>query len=136
VSVDISLKAQLGRPDMRLPIAVALSYPDRLADAVPPTRLEELSGLDFHPLDPKRFPSVTLAREAATAGHCRPAVLNAANEEAVKAFLAREIPFSGIVRMVGRALEAFSGGGDTMGDILEADRWARAYVKENGALLR
>jgi 1-deoxy-D-xylulose-5-phosphate reductoisomerase len=134
--VDGSLKAQLGRPDMRLPIAVALCYPDRLPDAVPPTPVEELSGLEFHPLDAQRFPSVKLAREAAAAGKCRPAVLNAANEEAVKAFLAREIPFSGIVRMVGRALNAFSGGGDTMDDILEADRWARGYVKENGALLR
>jgi 1-deoxy-D-xylulose-5-phosphate reductoisomerase len=134
--VDGSLKAQLGRPDMRLPIAVALSYPDRLAGAVPPTPLDELSGLEFHPLDTRRFPSVTLAREAAAAGKCRPAVLNAANEEAVKAFLAGEIPFSGIVRMVGRALDAYSGGGDTLEDILEADRWARGYVKENGALLR
>ncbi|MGA7911378.1 MAG: 1-deoxy-D-xylulose-5-phosphate reductoisomerase, partial [Candidatus Dormiibacterota bacterium] len=134
--VDGSLKAQLGLPDMRLPIAVALSYPDRLADAVPPTPLDKLNGLEFHPLDAKRFPSVTLAREAAAAGRCRPAVLNAANEEAVKAFLASEIPFSGIVRMVGRALEAYSGGGDTMEDILEADRWARGYVKENEALLR
>jgi 1-deoxy-D-xylulose-5-phosphate reductoisomerase len=134
--VDGSLKAQLGRPDMRLPIAVALSYPDRLPGAVPATPLEELSGLEFHPLDTTRFPSVTLAREAAAAGRCRPAVLNAANEEAVKAFLAGEIPFSGIVRMVGRALDAYSGGGDTLEDILEADRWARGYVKENGALLR
>jgi 1-deoxy-D-xylulose-5-phosphate reductoisomerase len=134
--VDGSLKAQLGRPDMRLPIAVALSYPDRLPGAVPATPLEELSGLEFHPLDTTRFPSVTLAREAAAAGRCRPAVLNAANEEAVKAFLAGEIPFSGIVRMVGRALDAYSGGGDTLEDILEADRWARGYVKENRALLR
>ena len=134
--VDGSLKAQLGRPDMRLPIAVALAYPDRLAGAVPPTPLEQLSGLEFHPLDANRFPSVTLAREAASTGRGRPAVLNAANEEAVKAFLAGEIPFSGIVRMVERALDAFSGGGETMEAILEADRWARGYVKENGALLR
>jgi len=134
--VDGSLKAQLGRPDMRLPIAVALAYPDRLAGAVPPTPLEELSGLEFHPLDPNQFPSVSLARAAAAAGNARPAVLNAANEEAVNAFLAGEIPFSGIVRMVERALDAFSGGGETMEAILEADRWARGYVKENGALLR
>ena len=73
---------------MRLPIAVALGYPDRLADAVPPTALEELSGLEFHALDEKRFPSVRLAREAAMKGGAHPAVLNAANEEAVNAFLA------------------------------------------------
>ena len=127
--VDGSLKAQLGRPDMRLPIAVALSYPDRLPGAVQPTPIEELSGLEFHPLDEKRFPSVRLAREAARAGRGRPAVLNAANEEAVSAFLAGEIPFSGIVRAVERALDAFLGGGDTLQDILEADRWAREYVQ-------
>jgi 1-deoxy-D-xylulose-5-phosphate reductoisomerase len=134
--VDGSLKAQLGRPDMRLPIAVALCYPDRLPDAVPPTAIEELSGLEFYPLDEKRFPSVRLARDAAAAGGCRPAVLNAANEEAVNAFLAREIPFGGIIRTVERALSAFSGGGDRLEDILDADRWAREYVKENGRLLR
>ena len=134
--VDGSLKAQLGRPDMRLPIAVALGYPDRLADAVPPTRIEELSGLEFHPLDEKRFPSVALARQAAAAGGCHPAVLNAANEEAVKAFLAHAIPFGGIIRIVERTLGAFSGGGDRLEDILEADRWARGYVEESGRLLR
>jgi 1-deoxy-D-xylulose-5-phosphate reductoisomerase len=56
-------------------------------------------------------------------------VLNAANEEAVTAFLAGEIPFSGIVRTVERALDAFAGGGDRLEDILEADRWARGYVR-------
>jgi 1-deoxy-D-xylulose-5-phosphate reductoisomerase len=134
--VDGSLKAQLGRPDMRLPISVALCYPDRLPGAVPPTRLEELSGLEFHALDEGRFPSVRLAREAAVAGQGRPAVLNAANEEAVRAFLAHEIPFSGIVRTVERALAAFQGGGDTLQDILEADRWAREYVKDTSGTLR
>ncbi len=126
--VDGSLKAQLGRPDMRLPIAVALSYPDRLPDAVPPVSLQDLSGLEFHSLDEKRFPSVGLARQAALAGKGRPAVLNAANEEAVNAFLAGAIPFSGIVQSVQRALEAFPGGGETLSEILEADRWARDYI--------
>jgi 1-deoxy-D-xylulose-5-phosphate reductoisomerase len=134
--VDGSLKAQLGRPDMRLPISVALCYPERLPDAVLPTPLEELSGLEFHALDEKRFPSVRLAREAAAAGQGRPAVLNAANEEAVRAFLAGEIPFSGIVSAVERALAAFQGGGETLQDILEADRWAREYVKDNSGKLK
>jgi 1-deoxy-D-xylulose-5-phosphate reductoisomerase len=133
--VDGSLKAQLGRPDMRLPIAVALCYPDRLPDAVQPTPLEELSGLEFHPLDEKRFPAVRLARGAAKAGKGRPAVLNAANEEAVSAFLAGEMPFSGIVRTVERALEAFPGGGSTLQEILDADRWAREYVKDTSGKL-
>jgi 1-deoxy-D-xylulose-5-phosphate reductoisomerase len=133
--VDGSLKAQLGRPDMRLPIAVALSYPDRLPDAVQPTPIQDLSGLEFHALDEERFPSVRLAREAAKAGHGRPAVLNAANEVAVSAFLAGEIPFSGIVRAVERALDAFPGAGDTLEAILEADRWARVFVKEKSGKL-
>jgi 1-deoxy-D-xylulose-5-phosphate reductoisomerase len=127
--VDGSLKAQLGLPDMRLPIAVALGYPDRLADAVPPTLLEELDALEFHALDETRFPAVPLARNAVQAGGGRPAVLNAANEEAVNAFLAREIPFSGIIRTVEGALDAFPGGGDRLEDILEADRWAREFVR-------
>jgi 1-deoxy-D-xylulose-5-phosphate reductoisomerase len=134
--IDGSLKAQLGHPDMRLPIAVALGYPDRLADAVPPTALEELSGLEFHALDESRFPSVRLAREAAIAGGGHPAVLNAANEEAVNAFLAGRIQFSAIVRTVESALAAFPGGRDSLPEILEADRWAREYVKANSGSLK
>src|SRR5437773_6084354 len=134
--VDGSLKAQLGRPDMRLPIAVALAYPDRLPDAVPPTTVTELSGLEFHDLDESRFPSVRLAREAAATGGGHPAVLNAANEEAVNAFLGREIPFSGIVRTVERALSAFTGSGGSLDQILEADRWTRAYIRNESGSLR
>src|SRR6266705_4451592 len=126
--VDGSWKAQLGRPDMRLPIAVALGYPDRVADAVPATELGDLSPLEFHALDERRFPSVRMAREAARSGGGHPAVLNAANEEAVNAFLAGTIPFTGIVRSVERALSAFPGGGETLPDILEADRCVRYYV--------
>src|SRR5438067_6578344 len=134
--VDGSLKAQLGRPDMRLPIAVALAYPDRLRDAVPPTTIGELSGLEFHDLDESRFPAVRLAREAAREGRGHPAVLNAANEEAVKAFLGREIPFSGIVRTVELALSAFTGSGGSLDEILEADRWTRAYIRNESGSLR
>jgi 1-deoxy-D-xylulose-5-phosphate reductoisomerase len=134
--VDGSLKAQLGRPDMRLPIAVALAYPDRLPDAVPPTSVSELSGLEFHDLDEKRFPAVGLAREAARTGRGHPAVLNAANEEAVKAFLARDIPFGSIVATVERALEAFPGCGESLDDILGADRWTRDWISESSGSLR
>ena len=128
--VDGSLKAQLGRPDMRLPIAVALAYPDRLPDAVPPTSIRELSGLEFHDLDEGRFPSVGLARQAALKAGGHPAVLNAANEEAVNAFLAGEIAFSRIIPSVAEALAAFDGGGESLHDILEADRWARGWIRE------
>ena len=91
--VDGSLKAQLGQPDMRLPIAVALAYPDRLPGVIPPLPVAELGRLDFLPLDPERFPAPGLARRAAAAGAPYPAVLNAANEEAVAAFLRGEIGF-------------------------------------------
>ena len=134
--VDGSFKAQLGRPDMRLPIAVALAYPDRLHDAVPPTSIAELSGLEFYDLDENRFPSVGLARRAATTGGGHPAVLNAANEEAVNAFLAGDIQFSRIIPTVDRALEAFPGCGGTLGEIIEADRWARGYIRENFGSVR
>src|SRR5713226_1710558 len=133
--IDGSMKAQIGRPDMRLPIAVALAYPERLADAVPSTQLEDLGQLEFHRLDEARFPAVRLARGAAQAGGGRPAVLNAANEEAVNAFLARQIPFTRIIQTVEQTLEAFPGGGDRLEDILEADRWAREYVKINSGTL-
>jgi 1-deoxy-D-xylulose-5-phosphate reductoisomerase len=133
--IDGSLKAQLGHPDMRLPIAVALAYPDRLPDAVPPTSLQELSGLEFDSLDEQRFPSVRLARKAAVAGDGFPAVLNAANEEAVNAFLARDIPFSAIIGTVERALGAYPGGGDSLEDILEADRWGREFVTSERGMI-
>jgi 1-deoxy-D-xylulose-5-phosphate reductoisomerase len=126
--VDGSFKAQLGRPDMRLPIAVALAYPDRLPDAVPPTPIAELSGLEFHDLDEQRFPSVGLAREAARTGGGHPAVLNAANEEAVNAFLDGRLRFAGIVDTVERVLGEFRGSGGSLAEILDADRWARAEV--------
>jgi 1-deoxy-D-xylulose-5-phosphate reductoisomerase len=127
--VDGSLKAQLGRPDMRLPIAVALAYPDRLPDAVPPTPVDQLGSLEFHALDEARYPAVRLARQAAERGGGHPAVLNAANEEAVRAFLERELPFSGIVASVEGALDAFPGSSDRLQDVLEADRWTRDYIR-------
>ena len=77
-----------------------------------------------------------LAREAAKAGGGHPAVLNAANEEAVNAFLAGGIAFSGIVWAVERAMAAFGGSRDSLQEILEADRWAREYVKVNSGRLR
>ena len=126
--VDGSLKAQLGRPDMRLPIAVALAYPGRLAGVIAPLDAPDLGRLDFAPLDPERFPAVGLARRAAAAGAPYPAVLNAANEEAVAAFLRGEITFGGILRAVEAALEQFRGTGSTLEEVMEADRWARDYL--------
>jgi 1-deoxy-D-xylulose-5-phosphate reductoisomerase len=127
--VDGSTKAQLGFPDMRLPIALALSYPERLPAVVAPTRFHELGALELHTLDEVRFPSVRLCREAAARGAPYPAVLNAANEEAVAAFLEERILFPGIVALTESALGAFSGGGGSLEEILEADRFARAHVR-------
>ena len=127
--IDGSTKAQLARPDMRLPIAVAMAYPDRLENAVRPTPASELGTLDFHPLDEVRFPAPGLARRAAEAGDGYPAVLNAVNEEAVAAFLAERLPFTGIVATVAAALDAYNGRARTLEEVMEADRWAREWFE-------
>jgi 1-deoxy-D-xylulose-5-phosphate reductoisomerase len=127
--VDGSAKAQLSNPDMRLPIALALSYPERLPGVVPRTVFSDLGSLELQPLDGRRFPAVGLAREAAARGSGHPAVLNAANEEAVAAFLAGEISFGAIVRLVEEALGAWPGGASSLAEILDADRFARAHVR-------
>jgi 1-deoxy-D-xylulose-5-phosphate reductoisomerase len=126
--VDGSAKAQLSNPDMRLPIALALAYPERLPGVVPPTAFGDLGSLELHALDSSRFPSVRLAREAGARGGAYPAVLNAANERAVAAFFDGEIPFSGIVSAVEEALAAFPGGGDTLEEVLAGDEFGRDRV--------
>jgi 1-deoxy-D-xylulose-5-phosphate reductoisomerase len=127
--VDGSAKAQLSYPDMRLPIALGLSYPERLPGAVPPTRFHEVGSLELHPLDEVRFPAVRLAREAAGRGAPYPAVLNAANEEAVAAFLEGRLRFTDVVALVESALGAFEGGGGSLEEILAADAAARTHVR-------
>ena len=134
--VDGSLKAQLGNPDMRLPIGLALAHPDRLPGLVPSTALETLGPLEFHSLDGARFPAVALAREAARLGPPLPAVLNAANEEAVALFLAGRIRFGEIVELVAAAVAGYRGGGDSLDRILAADAWAREEVAAKAGNLR
>jgi 1-deoxy-D-xylulose-5-phosphate reductoisomerase len=131
---DGSAKAQLGNPDMRLPIALALSYPERLPDVVAPTRWAVLEPLTFHELDETRFPAVRLARRAAAAGAPLPAVFNGANAEAVNAFLAGGLGFSRIVPEVEAALGAFGGGGSSLEAIREADLWARSFIRHRAGL--
>jgi 1-deoxy-D-xylulose-5-phosphate reductoisomerase len=127
--VDGASKAQLGIPDMRVPIALALSYPERLPRIAPPVDLVQVGKLEFFPLDPTRFPAVGLARAAGRAGGRQPAVLNAANEAAVELFLAERIPFTRIPVLVEEALSANpERRGSTLGDMLEADAWARQFV--------
>jgi 1-deoxy-D-xylulose-5-phosphate reductoisomerase len=123
---DGSVIAQLGVPDMRLPIAYALSYPRRLRREEPPLDLGRVGALTFLNVDPDRFPALRLAYQAVQTGGTMPAVLNGANEEAVKAFLDEKIKFNRIVPVVEEALTRHRVQADPgIEEILAADRWAR-----------
>jgi 1-deoxy-D-xylulose-5-phosphate reductoisomerase len=125
--VDGSIVAQLSTPDMRLPIQYALTYPQRLPSLVKPCRLEELGRLTFHRPDLATFRCLDLAYRAAEKGGVMPAVMNAANEVAVEAFLEGRIGFLVIPQAVERTMERFGNrGGAGLSMILEADRLARA----------
>ncbi len=104
---DGSVLAQLGQPDMRTPIAYTLAWPDRMAAPVAPLDLAAIGSLTFQAPDLERFPALRLAREALTAGGAAPTLLNAANEIAVEAFLARRIGFLDIAALVERLLESY-----------------------------
>jgi 1-deoxy-D-xylulose-5-phosphate reductoisomerase len=128
--VDGSIKAQLGVPDMHLPIAVALSFPERLEGVTAAPDLAALGQLSFEALDGLRYPAVALAREAGERGGTAPAVLNAANEEAVGLFLKGQRRFVDIIPSVRGALEAAHPAEEvTLDAVLSADRWARAQVR-------
>ncbi|HVH66178.1 MAG TPA: 1-deoxy-D-xylulose-5-phosphate reductoisomerase [Candidatus Acidoferrum sp.] len=128
--VDGSIKAQLAVPDMHLPIAIALSYPERLDGISPAPELTTLGRLTFEPLDGARYPAVALAREAGERGGSVPAVLNAANEEAVRLFLDGRCRFVDIVPAVQRVLDAWPDKEAlTLETAIEADRWARAQLR-------
>jgi 1-deoxy-D-xylulose-5-phosphate reductoisomerase len=101
---DSSVVAQLGLPDMRLPIQYALTYPERLDGALPPLPLDKMKSLTFEAPDHDRFPSLNFAYDAGRRGGTAPAVLNAANEQAVALFLDGKIKFCGIFDLVGSAL--------------------------------
>jgi 1-deoxy-D-xylulose-5-phosphate reductoisomerase len=127
---DGSVKAQLGYPDMRLPIQYALSYPDRLKNAELP-RLDwgKIRELNFEPPDMDKFPCLGMAIEAGKAGGTCPAVLCAADEAAVDLFLAGRLQFNDISRLVARALEKHDKvNHPTIEDIREAEKWAREAV--------
>jgi len=124
--VDGSMLAQLSTPDMCLPIQYALTYPERAASGRIHTNLAKLGTLTFEEPDPERFPALTLARKAGELGGTLPAVLNAANEVAVEAFLQRRIGFLGISRMVQQTMERHVVVSQpTLEQVLEADAWAR-----------
>jgi len=131
---DGAVVAQLGVPDMRVPIALALADGERLPGVGPHLDLRDASPLEFLPVDAARFPAVALARTAGKRGGLAPCIFNAANEEAVTAFMAGQCRFDEIVPLVGAALEAFDGGhGLTLDGVLAADAWARGFVRANTA---
>lgn len=127
--VDGSVLAQLGNPDMRTPIAHALAWPERMDSGVSALDLLRIGRLDFQAPDEQRFPCLRLARQAAEAGGTSPAMLNAANEVAVDAFLDRRIRFTEIAGIIGDVLDReASVPARCLEDVLTADRQARALA--------
>ena len=129
--VDGSVLAQLGNPDMRTPIAHALAYPDRIDAGVAPLDLFAIARLDFERPDVQRFPCLSLAYQALSAGGSAPAVLNAANEVAVEAFLNKQLSFLGIADLITATLDKLPTVAlDSLDDILAADATARRVAVE------
>ncbi|HEV2378043.1 MAG TPA: 1-deoxy-D-xylulose-5-phosphate reductoisomerase [Streptosporangiaceae bacterium] len=130
---DGSTIAQASPPDMRIPIALALGWPDRVAGAAPAIDWTASHTWTFDPLDEEAFPAVATARRAGQAGGTAPAVYNAANESCVDAFLTGRLPFAGIVDIVAQVVSDHDGWvGDSLAleDVVAADRWARAWASE------
>ena len=131
--IDGSTIAQASPPDMRLPIALALGWPDRVADAARPCTWDAPQAWTFEPLDDDAFAGVRLARQAGEAGGCLPAVFNAANEEAVAAFVAGGLGFLDLTAVVADTLAAADGwraDPATVADVVAAEEWARAHAGE------
>jgi 1-deoxy-D-xylulose-5-phosphate reductoisomerase len=124
--------AMASPPDMRIPIALALGWPDRVAGAAAPVDWSAAQTWTFEPLDEEAVPAVALARAAGRAGGTVPAAYNAANEECVGAFLAGRIPFTGIVDTVAQVVSEHDGAGvvAAVDEILAADHWARVRARE------
>ncbi|WP_308250489.1 1-deoxy-D-xylulose-5-phosphate reductoisomerase [Nonomuraea rhizosphaerae] len=134
--VDGSTIAQASPPDMRLPIALALGHPGRVADAARPIDWTQAHTWTFEPLDDKAFPSVALARHVGRAGGTAPAVYNAANEACLEAFIGGGLPFLGIVDTVAKVVEEHQvTSADSVEEVLAADSWARARAAELAASL-
>lgn len=126
---DGSVLAQLGAPDMRIPIAHTLAWPERLATSAPRLDLAQAAKLEFFPPDEVRFPALRLARQALQAGGGSPTILNAANEIAVAAFLRRRIGFLDIAAMVEEVLDILGPRpADTLEQVMELDAEARRYA--------
>jgi 1-deoxy-D-xylulose-5-phosphate reductoisomerase len=131
---DGSVLAQLGNPDMRTPIAYALAYPERIDAGVTPLDLFKIGRLDFEKPDFARFPCLDLAYQALRRGGTAPAVLNAANEEAVAAFLDGKIPFRAIPSVIESVLgEIPVRDAASLPDVLDADAAARQAAQRRMA---
>jgi 1-deoxy-D-xylulose-5-phosphate reductoisomerase len=131
--VDGSTLAQASPPDMRLPISLALGWPARVPGAAAACDWTKAASWTFEPLDNENFPAVELARSAGSAGGCLPAVYNAANEDAVAAFLAGNAAFTSIVDTVERVLteaDQWRGEPSDVAEVLAAEDWARARARE------
>jgi len=129
--VDGSIIAQASPPDMRLPIALGLGWPDRVPNAAKACDWSQATSWTFEPLDTVAFPAVDLAKDAAKQGSTFPAVFNAANEEAVEAFHAGRIRFTDIVDTVEAVLSEHSGSSElTLDSVLEAEAWARTRTHD------
>jgi len=128
---DGSTLAQLGTPDMRTPIAVAMAYPDRMPVVADSLDLAKIGQLTFEPADPVRFPALALARHALQKGGDAPTILNAANETAVASFLAGRIGFLDIERVVESALDTLpSSVPGSIDDVVAVDNEARLYAED------
>jgi 1-deoxy-D-xylulose-5-phosphate reductoisomerase len=135
--VDGSTLAQVSPPDMRLPIALGLTWPRRLTQVSPPCDWTTATSWQFSPLDSTRFPAVSLAKTAGRAGGTAPAVFNAANEECVAAFLAGKISFPTIVDTVSQVVDSHVHGHEfvesaalRLADVHNAEQWARTRARE------
>ena len=134
--VDGSVIAQLGSPDMRIPIAHALAWPDRIATRAETLDLVKIATLSFEPPDEQRFPSLRLARAALESGKGEAIVLNAANELAVAAFLDRRIAFGDIARIVERAIEQTAAPApESIDEVIDIDRSVRHKVGHSLSLM-
>jgi 1-deoxy-D-xylulose-5-phosphate reductoisomerase len=134
--IDGSVIAQLGAADMRIPIAYALAWPERMATPAERLDLARIGSLDFEPPDLARFPALRLAREVLAAGGAAPIILNAANEVAVAAFLDRRIGFTDIAATVAQALEGFSSATPrSIAEVIDIDSQVREKTREIMPLL-
>jgi 1-deoxy-D-xylulose-5-phosphate reductoisomerase len=127
--IDGSILSQMGAPDMRTPIAHTLGWPQRVSTTGDRLDLGKNINLTFEPIDTNRFYAIKLARQVLASGQGYPTVLNAANEIAVEAFLARKLPFSAIESIAERTLQNVKIGAiSSLGDVFALDREARAIA--------